>query len=303
MRITHRMMAQSVTRNLRNNLASLDRKATQLSMGRLFDRPSQCPVGAYKVMRITGTGLFRNEQYRRNIGEGITWLTVTEDALADTIDVMQRLRELAVSTANGTLSPEDREMVSPEVKQHLEHLISLGNTEVNGLYLFGGYQTQAPPYTTTVVGELFTVDYEGDDGQRKAEITPGQELTFNLTGSEAFGETESGEDLFKIVNDMYEALMNDDGELLGSDILQGLDQHLDNLLQCRAEVGARMERLWSTEERLVNEYIHLKEFRSKIEDIDVAEAIMEFNMQENAYRAALSTGARMIFPSLVDFLS
>ena len=294
MRITHRMMTQSVTRNLRNNLASLEKTATQLSMGRLFDRPSQDPVGTYKVMRITGTGLFRNEQYRRNIGEGITWLTVTEDALADTIDVMQRLRELAVYTANGTFSAEDREMVSPEVKQHLEHLISLGNTEVNGLYIFGGYKTQAPPYRN----DVDVIEYVGDNGQRKAEITPGQELTFNLTGVEVFGETE----LFEVVNNMYNALLNNNGEALGNEILQELDQQLTNLLQYRAEIGARMERLWSTEERLVNEHIHLREFRSKIEDIDVAEAITQFRMQENAYQAALSTGARMIFPSLVDFL-
>ncbi|MDO9536610.1 MAG: flagellar hook-associated protein FlgL [Bacillota bacterium] len=294
MRITHRMMTQSVTRNLTNNLASLEKTATQLSMGRLFDRPSQDPVGTYKVMRITGTGLFRNEQYRRNIGEGITWLTVTEDALADTIDVMQRLRELAVYTANGTFTAEDRKMVAPEVKQYLEHLISIGNTEVNGLYIFGGYHTQARPYT--IDGD--TVSYEGDNGQRKAEITPGQEITFNLTGTEVFGETE----LFEIVNNMYNALINNNGELLGSDVLRDLDQQLTNLLQYRAEIGARMARLWSTEERLANEYIHLKEFRSKIEDIDVAEAITQFKMQENAYQAALSTGARIILPSLVDFL-
>jgi len=297
LRVTHRMLVQSVNRNIRDNLRSLEEKSAQLSRGRYFDRPSQDPVGTYKVMRITGTGLFRNEQYRRNIGEGITWLTVTEDALAEAIEVTQRLRELAVYSANGTLSPEDRKAISPEVNQLLNNLVSTGNCEVSGLYIFGGYQTQAPPYEF----DGSVVEYKGDEGQRLVEITPMQTLPINLSGVEVFGG-DTGTGLFQTVGDMYGALQENNQEALGGKILQQLDSHLEHLLQCRAEIGARMSRLSSTEQRLQGEHIHLKELRSKIEDIDIAEVITEFMMQENAYKAALSTGARMIYPSLVDFL-
>jgi flagellar hook-associated protein 3 FlgL len=103
---------------------------------------------------------------------------------------------------------------------------------------------------------------------------------------------------------MYDALTGTppDQGALGGDILQQIDAHLERLLQCRAEVGARSDRLTSTEQRLKNEHIYLRELRSKIEDIDMAELITEFTMQQNAYYAALSTGASMIYPSLVDFL-
>ena len=309
MRVTHRMMAQSVSRNVQNNLYALEKRAAQLSSGLCFNRPSQDPAGTYKVMRISGTGLYRNEQYQRNIGEGITWLTVTEDALMESIDVLQRLKELTIYAANGALTHEDRKMIQPEVEESFHQLVGIGNTEVNGLYIFGGYKTQAVPFKINDPGNpgIIGVKYLGDDGKRKIEITPSQELPVNLTGWEAFGKitgegVEGKVKLFATVGELLAALKNDDTEALGGDILKEVDDCLDHLLQQCAEIGAREERLSSTEQRLLSEHIHLRELRSKIEDLDLAEAITEFTMQKNAYTAALSTGAQMIYPSLVDFL-
>ncbi len=146
MRVTHRMLAHAVSHNLRNNMYALNRRSNQLATGKMFDRPSQDPVGAYKVMRIAGTGLARNEQFQRNIGEGISWLSATEDALAGAIDTLQRLREISLYAANEILTPEERLAIAPEVEQLLDHLLSIGNAELAGLYLFGGHQTDQKPY-------------------------------------------------------------------------------------------------------------------------------------------------------------
>ena len=213
---------------------------------------------------------------------------------------MQRLKELTVYAANGTLTPEDRSMIRPEVEELFHHLVSIGNTEVGGLYIFGGHQTQKPPYEIDPNNPDDLDDaYKGDGGQREIEITPSQTLPINLTGREAFGD--SGTELFQTVCKLANALSDDNVEALGKIFFRG-DARLDYLLQQRAEIGARMERLWSTEQRLQSEHIHLRELRSKIEDLDLAEAITEFTMQKNAYMAALATGAQMIYPSLVDFL-
>ena len=299
MRVTHQMLAQNVSRNIQRNLKSLEERSTQLSMGRKFDRPSQDPVGTYKVMGITGTNLARNEQYGRNISEATTWLTVTEDALDNAADIINRLRELSIYTASSTVEAEDMQKVAPEVKELYEQLVSLGNAEVNNLYVFGGHETQKPPYMLAN-GEEFDLAFEGDGGKRAVEIAPANSLEINITGAAAFGE--EGMETFEVVEDMYEALLDGDHDRLGNEIISGLDGALDRLLQCRAEVGAKMGRLESTEERLEGERLYLRELRSKIEDLDVAEAIMELKMQENTYQASLATGSRMIYPSLIDFL-
>jgi len=299
-RVTHQMIGRSITQNLRSNLAALQEKSNQLATGRYFTRPSQDPVGTYKTMQITGSSLKRNEQFRRNIGEGITWLTVTENALADSTKAIHRLRELAIA-AGSALSHGDRLAIAPEVKEILHHLVSIANTELGGLYIFGGHQTQAPPYTLTEdPAGIITVNYNGDGEQRRVEIAPAQQLAVNLAGTAAFGEGVT--ELFQTVETMRQALLNNDTVALGGTVLSELDVNLNRLIQSRAESGARLARLNVTEERLLDEHTYLRELRSRIEDIDIAGMVTEFTMQENAYQAALATSARMIFPSLVDFL-
>ena len=190
MRVTHNMLANSVSQNIQRNLRALERRSNQLSMGKMFDRPSQDPVGTYRSMRITSTGLARNEQFSRNIGEGKTWLNSTESALADSIDAVQRLRELAVYASNDTFSTEDRKAVAPEVEQLLDHLISLGNTDVAGLYIFGGHKTQDPPYRVAGAnGELLNDWYNQESGLTADNI----ELDNLLTGDYAVS-TEAEKD-------------------------------------------------------------------------------------------------------------
>ncbi|NMB36161.1 MAG: hypothetical protein GX989_07755, partial [Firmicutes bacterium] len=197
----------------------------------------------------------------------------------------------------------------------------------SGLYVFGGHQTQAPPFEKIANSDTgdndsgsfsYKVAYQGDEGKRNIEITPSQELAINFIGKSVFGGWEKmtegegggeekykaaeGPNLFATVSKMIAALENNDIDVLGGEILQEMEGCLDHLLQNCAEIGARSERLQSTEQRLKSEHIHLRELRSKIEDLDLAEAITEFTMQRNAYMAALSTGAQMIYPSLVDFL-
>ncbi|MBS4025125.1 MAG: flagellar hook-associated protein FlgL [Clostridia bacterium] len=86
------------------------------------------------------------------------------------------------------------------------------------------------------------------------------------------------------------------------DYLGSLDIVMDNFFAVRAEVGARVNRLEMNESWLTDLNINLTLLSSKMEDVDMAEAITRFTALENVYRAALSTGARIIQPSLVDFI-
>jgi flagellar hook-associated protein 3 FlgL len=150
-------------------------------------------------------------------------------------------------------------------------------------------------FTVVAPGDPY---YLGDDFTRLVEISPQITVETSINGVEAFGENE----LFQAVINMEKALLHNNQFALGGTVLEEMQDNLDRLLKCRSEVGARMERLLITDERIHSEQIYLRELRSKVEDIDMAEAITEFMMQENAYQAALSTGARIIYPSLIDFL-
>ncbi|NLO66783.1 MAG: hypothetical protein GX101_08900, partial [Firmicutes bacterium] len=81
-----------------------------------------------------------------------------------------------------------------------------------------------------------------------------------------------------------------------------LDVALDTVLQELSDLGGRQNRAELARERLLDLKLNLQKVLSEEQDLDYAEAIMELKMEEFAYRTALSVGARIIQPSLIDFL-
>jgi len=82
-----------------------------------------------------------------------------------------------------------------------------------------------------------------------------------------------------------------------------MDFDLDRELRQHAEVGARYNRVQTNWSNLQNDILSFKGTLSKIEDLDVASAVVEYRAQENVYQAALAVGARIILPTLLDFLT
>ena len=81
-----------------------------------------------------------------------------------------------------------------------------------------------------------------------------------------------------------------------------LDEDLSINTEKRAQIGAKINRLDMTESKIEEEKIQSEELLSKNEDVDIAKTITDLKMQESVYRASLASGARIMQPTLVDFL-
>ena len=69
-----------------------------------------------------------------------------------------------------------------------------------------------------------------------------------------------------------------------------------------AQVGARVNRLETQQTRLKDLELNVEDLLSKTEDADMAKAMVDFSMQQSIYQSALQSGARVLQPSLLDFL-
>jgi len=96
-------------------------------------------------------------------------------------------------------------------------------------------------------------------------------------------------------------LNNDQQDLLFGD-LSRIDACVDRIAVSWAEIGARMNRFDMVENRILDEQVNLKKLKSDVGDVDMTEAITELKMKENVLQAALSTGARIMQISLIDYL-
>lgn len=301
MRITNRVMNNNLLLNLNRGLTRLDRLNNQLASKKQINVPSDDPVKAGTILR-TSTSIREVDQYTRNIDSAESWLDASDVVMKDVLAVIHRAKELGVYGASSHLDGTARQALADEVKELHGNVLQLANSMHGGRYLFAGQYTQTKPFEEVGPGlpdvEFLpgkTTQTDGSDMSIEFEIGTGVKMGVNMKGQELFIP-------------IFEALQNLHGELnaatpsSSSGVLDDLDNALDNVLQQVSELGGKQNRVGLAKERMLDLKLNLTKILSEDQDLDYAEAIMELKMEEFAYRTALSVGARIIQPTLVDFL-
>lgn len=145
--------------------------------------------------------------------------------------------------------------------------------------------------------------WNGNSTVMQFEVGPNLTIPISISGIDLFEIDGTGKSkLFETLNQLSQALYNDDTDGINAG-LEKLDGHMDNFLKLRSELGARTNRMNVIKDQLENSINITKTNLSSIQDVDMAEKIMEFKSVENIFKAALSVGAQIIQPSLVDFMN
>jgi flagellar hook-associated protein 3 FlgL len=192
MRVTDTSIREAWLQALATTQARLARTQDQVSTGLRFSRPAEDPVGAVQVLDLN-RALAQSTQYSRNADIASNRLGLEETTLARAGDVLQRLRELAVEANNATQTNETRASIATEVRQALEGLVQLANTQdAGGNYLFSGYSTATQPFTR----QGGVVVYSGDQGQRQLQIGDARFVADSDNGAAVFQTILNGNGTF-----------------------------------------------------------------------------------------------------------
>ena len=146
MRITNSMLVSNMIRNINSNLNRMEKIQNQMATGKTISRPSDDPVGMARVLKST-SDIMVSEQHKRNVDEALSWLETTETSVTQLKDVMQRVRELTVRGATGSMASDDRQAIQKEIVQLKEQILSIGNSTFAGRFIFGGYNTKEHPFS------------------------------------------------------------------------------------------------------------------------------------------------------------
>ncbi len=330
MRITNNMSVTGTINNIQVSTGKLDKLNQQLSSGKKISIPSDDPTGTIKAMGYR-SNLKEIDQYIRNIDGAKATLDSTDVALNQVTNIMQRVRELGVEAANDTYETNARDAIGDEITQLLDQVVELANTKVGNKYIFGGFETTDPPfksYTGESDGSLggpggdltrsdgsvrsnindkniTKVTYIGDAGRIMTEIDENVRTSFNVSGQETFLD---GENVFEVImnlrdNIYKEEVTDESGD--GNSIQKSLDEmddSINQILKYRSEAGAKLQRIEQSNSKLENKKISITELLANAEDTDVTKTIMDLKIQESVQRMALSVGASIIQPTLMDFL-
>lgn len=294
MRVTHLGAYQAALARIGTRLTEYAATQEQLSTGKKLTRSSDDPIGMNRALELRAT-LSARQQETRNADDGQMWLNLADTTLQDVVSQLQRARELAVrgSTYVGT---QEREAIALEVSHLRDDIVALANSKHQGRGLFSGFSSGDA--VQKIAGSW---TYTGDSGQINRRVGENEVVTVNVTGDVAFGFS-AGNDIFTVLDDLEAALNADDSAAIETSIA-GLDSSLETVLGGLGTVGARANQVEAAISRTQNDVLTLTEQLSSLEDVDIAEAVMDLELQKTAYEAALAAFAQSSQTSLLDFLT
>lgn len=299
MRITNNMIARGMLTNLNAHLRRMETLHHQLSSGKRLRVASDDPAATATSMRLH-TQLNHTVQYRANISSAISWLEGTDAALGEVTEVLQRAYELGVYGATDSHPQEARDAIAAEIDEILHHLVDLANSTHGGLYLFSGNETLTRPYQLDPALQIGKggndPEYQGDGGARRYETGAGVTVAVNIPGEDVFDR------IFADLIALRDALESGDTDEISGTILGEIQASLDGLVEGRADLGARANRLGLAADRMHQLELNIEQLLLDTEGVDVARALTDLKVTENVYRSALASGARIIQPTLLDFL-
>ncbi|GIO12279.1 flagellar hook-associated protein FlgL [Cohnella xylanilytica] len=306
-RVTQGTITSQLLRNINTNLSRMQVTQEKMSTGRNINRPSDDPVGITYALRYR-SDLTVNERYQGNVDSATSWLDFNDTALSQVGDVLKRIKELAVQGSNGTNPQVALNTVADEMDQLKLQLIDISNSKLNGKYVFNGQKTDQLPYgTSSNITDVVT-----DSGNIDFTINSGVRLGVNLNGNDVFGYPPTSstvqspkyedDNAFYVIDKMITSLRTGDYKGVSAQ-LPNLETRMNKVLAQHAEIGAKSNRVELVSNRLSDLNLNLQTLQAKTEDADLEELIIKSKVDENVYQAALSVGAKIISPTLVDFLN
>ncbi|MES2819766.1 MAG: flagellar hook-associated protein 3 [Pseudomonadota bacterium] len=183
MRISSIQSFNNGVSGLQRNYGNVTRTQEQISTGNRILTPADDPVASVRLLQLDQQQA-QLKQYSDNLTAAKNSLTQEETTLNSVVNVLQRIRELAVQSGGGALSGEDRKAIAKELGEREGELLNLMNSRnARGEYLFSGFLGKTEPFIRNPDG---TYSYQGDEGQRSLQVAGSSTVAINDNGNRLF---------------------------------------------------------------------------------------------------------------------
>jgi flagellin len=266
MRINHNMSAIFANRQMQKVAASLDKTIEKLASGEAINRAGDDASGlaVSEKMRTQIEGLIQAE---KNAENGLSFIQVAEGSFQQINDIMQRIRSLAVQSANGIYSNSDRMQIQVEVSQLIDEIDRIATSaQFNRMKMLTGWYAK-----NSKVGSMFF--HVGPNSNQRIRVY------IATIGSQAFNLVDTNNKKRSI------STVGQANALIGY-----VDLALDKLNRQRADLGAYYNRMENTVKSLTRSYENLIAADSRIRDVDMASQMVEYTKDQ----ILLQTGTAML---------
>jgi flagellar hook-associated protein 3 FlgL len=302
MRVTMNTMTGNFVRIMHEQGTQMLKKQTEIATQKRVNRPSDDPLAMGRILGYRES-LTVIDQYRDNIQRGMTRLEYTETVLGYADDMLRKARAIAEEYSGSGVTADQRRFAAEEIKDIYDQVMQMANSKFEEGYLFSGYRTDLEPFTRDAD---YQAAYQGNAGAFNLAVSESIEVEIDTDGRSYFQNAGGGGvNIFDELKRIIDGLEMADLEAGSAQVDAAVEALRDGILQVnnkQTEIGLQMYRLELTDR-------HWKSFKPKVEDAlgreedaDLERAIMELKNLEIAYEITMATAARMMQPSLLNFL-
>ena len=316
MRITNASMVRSHLYDTQNNLTNMSKINQQISTGKVINTVSDDPHKAIKIMNINNEIKY-TEKYNYNIDETVGWMNTTDGALDNVGNLLGEIKETILKVGNGTYSQN-------EMNEKIKQLADTLNSTHGGKYLFGGSSVDDAPITVIenpdgTVKLEFSKDKNGqtipNTDDLKADISSGINIDYNISVGEILNIKDGNGNTVNLLDEInnLSTLMNDIAngdeqtaakakETLLNDTKGKIDTLFDHVVNERTSLGVRVSTAEKIKELNDEDILNIQDVLSKTQDTDVVEKFIELKSAEMIYQASIQVGAKLIQPTILDYI-
>ena len=323
MRITNASMVRSHLYDTQNNLTNISKINQQISTGKVINTVSDDPHKAIKIMNINNEIKY-TEKYNYNIDESVGWMNTTDGALESTGNLLNEIKETILKVGNGTYSQNEMKSLNEDMNEKIKQLADTLNSTYGGKYLFGGSSVDDAPITVIenpdgTVKLEFSKDKNGqtipNTDDLKADISSGINIDYNISVGEILNIKDGNGNTVNLLDEInnLSTLMNDIAngdeqtaakakETLLNDTKGKIDTLFDHVVNERTSLGVRVSTAEKIKELNDEDILNIQDVLSKTQDTDVVEKFIELKSAEMIYQASIQVGAKLIQPTILDYI-
>ncbi len=296
MRVTSTTNYINMRQGLESTLSSVADAQTALSTGKRIQKYSDAPTDAVTALRYSSQESDW-AAYTHSADDASRWLNTADGTLQSVGTTLQSVKALAVNGINGSLGQPARNALADQVDALRDHLVDLANSKVGTRGLFSGFGD-----TAVAKNAAGAWTYAGDSGAVNRQIGPSMKIQVNLPGSDVFGFTAGpGKDLFSTLDKLSADLRSGDVPAMTADQAQ-LDSRMTDVNRGLGTLGSLETRVSNQQKLGADAVDQIKQQRSQLSDVDIAEASLKLQQAQTGYQAALAAASRSNLPGLADFL-
>ena len=287
-----RISANTIFQNGLNKISQLqveqDRLMQQIASKKRIMTPADDPIGAARALELQNAQRI-NTQFERNRMFAENSMTAVEGNLQSVTDLLIAAKSRLVEAGNASYDDVQRSYIAIDLRNDLEALTALANaTDGSGNYLYGGYRTDAAPYTTTSTGAT----YNGDQQTRQLQVSNSRQLGITDIGPNVF--QANGHDVFAALAQIASLLETPVTNAANAQALQdgltaastSLQSTLDNVLTVRARNGSGLKELESLNTDGSSRDLQYAKSLSELQDLDYAKALSDLAKEQTVLEAA-----------------